>query len=381
MTLTVFVGWAVALAAPPAAPATPAEERAALFRADRVVRLDLTVDKKDIQALRDKPREHVPCVVREDGRETFRVGVHLRGATGSFRGVDDKPGLTLNTTKLPGGRPFHGMTKFSLVNCVQDPTYVQELVCGELFRAAGVPAARVGHAVVTLNGRPLGVYCLKEGYDKGFLREHFRSPAGNLYDGGFLRDIDQPLERMSGPGDGDGDHADLKALAAAAREPDHAKRLDRVGELLELDRFLTLMAIDAFSANWDGYPAKANNYRVYHDPKTGKITFIPSGMDQMFGDPNYDIFAFGGLVARGIIDTKRGREMYLTKLRTVMAGVKPDELRARLKVLEARVRPALTTVDRGAGENYPNQMRGLRDAIDRRVESVGQQLKRAEAQK
>ena len=354
----------------------PSAARAAFFKADRVVRLDLTVSKTDFDLLRNKPREYVPATLKEDGKEVSRTAaIHLRGSQGSFRNVDQKPGLTVNMTKLGGKQAFHGMTKFHLLNCVQDPTYVQELICGDLMSAAGVPAARIAQAVVTLNGRVLGFYALKEGYDKGFLREHFQSARGDLYDGGFLKDIDQQLERSSG-GEGAGDQADLKALVAASREPDHAKRLEKLGKLLEMDHFLALMALDVFTANWDGYPAKANNYRVYHDPKTGKITFIPSGMDQMFGDPNYYLFAFGGQVARSIIETKRGKELYLAKARTVMNDVvKPKELHAKLRSLETRIRPVLREVDKGAADGYADQIRGLRDAIDRRVEGMNRQLK------
>jgi hypothetical protein len=35
------------------------------------------------------------------------------------------------------------MEKFHLNNSVQDPTFMTELICGELFRQAGVPAPRV----------------------------------------------------------------------------------------------------------------------------------------------------------------------------------------------------------------------------------------------
>ena len=354
--------------------AAPAEARRALFDADRVVRIDLTVDKKGYDALRGNPREAVRATLVEGATRYENVALRLRGSMGSFQGVDGKPGLTLSLGKFGGGGRFYGMTKFHLLNCAQDPTYAHELVCGELMRAAGVPAARVAHAVVSLNGRVLGLYALKEGYDKGFLREHFGTAAGNLYDGGFLSDIDRPLHRSSG-GAGDGDRADLKALAEAAREPDHAKRLARLEKSLDLDRFLALMAVDAACSNWDGYPAKANNYRVYCDAKTARATFIPSGMDQMFADPNYDPFAFGGLVARAIVETKRGRELYVAKLRAVSSEVlKPDAVRARLEAVRKRVQPALAGVNRGAGADYGDRVRDFGDAVARRAEGLKRQV-------
>jgi len=84
------------------------------------------------------------------------VALHLKGSAGSFRPVDDKPGLTLILSRGESGGRFHGLRKFHLNNSVQDPTYLSEAVSGGLFRAAGVPAARAAHAVVELNGRKLG---------------------------------------------------------------------------------------------------------------------------------------------------------------------------------------------------------------------------------
>src|SRR6185369_10064116 len=117
--------------------------------------------------LRREPRKYVKATLKEDGKVVARdIGVHIKGAAGSFRGIDDKPGLTLNMNKFGTEARFHGMDKFHLANSVQDPSYLSELLCGELFRAAGVPTSRIGHAVVTINGRGRGLYYVKEGYDR-----------------------------------------------------------------------------------------------------------------------------------------------------------------------------------------------------------------------
>jgi hypothetical protein len=64
----------------------------------------------------------------------------------------------------------------------------------------------VTHARVSLNGRDPGLYVLKEGHDKRFLRRSFDDPTGTYYDG-FCLDIDGGLERDEGKGPADG--ADL----------------------------------------------------------------------------------------------------------------------------------------------------------------------------
>ena len=76
--------------------------------------------------------------------------------------------------------------------------------------------ARADHAVVTLNGRELGLYVLVEGYSKQFLKRHFKRTGGNLYDATVVQDIDTPLQVNSGKNPGD--RSELDRLVEATRE-------------------------------------------------------------------------------------------------------------------------------------------------------------------
>ena len=68
-------------------------------------------------------------------------------------------------------------------NSVQDTTCFAEFLSTQLFRDAGLPAARVTQARVQLNGRDLGLYVVVEAMNRGFLKRHFKTPHGNLYEG------------------------------------------------------------------------------------------------------------------------------------------------------------------------------------------------------
>ena len=369
---------AAGLCGPAPAPAQrPAAETDAFFADGRIPHFVIEVAAKDADSLRRDHRKYVKATLKDGDKVYPDAGLHLRGSTGSLRGFDDKPGLTLNMDKFVDGQTYRGMDKFHLANSVQDPSYLSELICGELFRAAGVPAARIGHATVTLAGRKRGLYYVKEGYDKNFLRRNFKQSHGNFYDGGFLRDIDQPLELISTKKDVP-DRKDLKALVEAAREGDKAKRFQKLEKLLDLDLFISMMVVEVIAADWDGYPIKPNNYRVYHDPDRDKITFIPSGMDQMFGDTGWPVVpGFNGLVARGLIDTPEGRKRYVARFREVVKSVyKPDALAKRLDEVEKRVQPVLAAVDAGAGRDYKNQVERLRAAIRQRGKNLDEQLKK-----
>src|SRR5438105_148182 len=216
-----------------------------LFTNGPVPRLRIEIAPNRLAELRRSSREYVPAMLREGPATYENVGIHLKGSTGSFRGVDDKPALTLSFGKFVPGQRFHGLEKIHLNNSVEDPSYLNEALGSELFRAAGVPAPRVSHALVELNGRFLGLYVLKEGFTRDFLGLHFQRTHGNLYQPVAGHDVDESLARISG--NGPEDLADLKALAAAAQEPDLERRWERLGQTLDLSRFISFMAMEVMT--------------------------------------------------------------------------------------------------------------------------------------
>ena len=138
--------------------------------------IHIQIAKTNLARLRQNAREYVRATIHEGDRVYEEVGIHLKGAAGSFRDIDnEKPAFTLNFDKFVDEQKFRGLDKFSLNNSVQDPTYMTEAICSDLFLAAGVPTPRTAHARVSLNGRDLGLYVLKEGFDKAFLKRHFKN--------------------------------------------------------------------------------------------------------------------------------------------------------------------------------------------------------------
>lgn len=343
----------------------------AFFANAPIPRLKIEITGTNLAALRQDNRKYVHATVRE-GETVFEdVGIHLKGAVGSFRGLDDRPALTLNFDKFKEGQKFHGLDKLHLNNSVQDASYMTEILCGDLFRAAGVPAPRGTHARVEFNGRDLGLYVLKEGFDKTFLKRHFKNAKGNLYDGGFIKEITDPLEKDSGEGDVK-DHADLKALADAAQEVDPIKRIARLEKVLDLDRFISFIALEIMTWHWDGYALKRNNYRVYHDPAADKIVFFPHGMDQMFWDPAGPILpSMEGLVARAVVTTSEGRRRYRERISMLLTNVlKADVLTNRMNQLQRRIRPALAEISPDAARNHDGAVNSLRNQIVQRVQNL-----------
>lgn len=356
----------------------PTEE---FFASTNVLRIRIEIPPEGIERLskyqfqfgQQSERESVNATVREGNNVYTNVSLHLKGAAGSFRPITDNPAMTLNFDKNVANQRFHGLEKISLNNSVQDPTLVSEQLSRELFLKAGVPAARASHAVVELNGRPLGVYVLVEGFNKQFLKRHFKKSGGNLYDGGFLKDINADLALNSGK---ENDQSDRQRLLEAVQEPDIAKRVSRLEEVLDLDRFLTYVALDVMLWDWDGYSQNRNNWRLYHDPGTGKMTFIPHGLDQMFWKPEGSILPqMQGMVSKAVLQAPELRARYFRKINELRASVfQPEAMTNRVRAIAAKVQPILAREDKEKAAEQERALTKFCDAIIRRTRSIDEQL-------
>jgi hypothetical protein len=347
------------------------------FEKGTIPELRIRVSDGELEKLKAENRKYVRCTIVENGKTTFKnMAIKLKGAAGSFREFDDRPALTFNSSKFNKGQSFHAMNKFHLNNSVQDETYVHEWLCQELFRQAGVPAPRVTHARVWLNDRDVGLYVLKEGFDKTFLERHFEDPDGNLYDGGFVQDIDQELEKDAG--EGPDDHSDLTALVEACREPNLEERWRRVEELLDVDAFITFMAMELMTCHWDGYTQNSNNYRLYFNPTDKKAHFFPHGMDQMFGDPGASILEYPGpIVSSTVMQNSEWRAKYRKRVASLLPLFDPaDKLQARVDVLRDRLQPVLAAIDPQIARDHVDRVKELNDRLAARAESLKEQNER-----
>ncbi len=320
-------------------------------------------------------REDVRVTVREGGRVYTNVAVHLKGSY-SYQDLDGKPSLTLNFDKFAPGQTFHGLDKIHLNNSIQDPTYLSERISRELFQSAGVPAARVGYAKVRLNDRELGLYVLVEGYNKRFVKRHFPSAKGNLYDGGSGNDITKSLEADAG--ENRTNRSDLIQLAAACREKGASNRMAALERILDVDRFLSFAATELLLQHWDGYCLGPNNFRIFHDVSQGRMVFMPHGLDQILGaglsPPKVLTPKWDGLVARGLLSLPEGRRRFLDRVEQVFTNHFIEEkLLARVDQLATQVRDsgALGLVERF---RYAALVEGFKSRITRRTAEVRSQL-------
>lgn len=364
----------------------PVDKAADDFSADATIpRLRIDIPPEGMAVLKEyhqvwkQPRPEridVPVTIHEGDTVYTNVAFHLKGSF-SFQPIDSKPSLTLNFDKLAPGQRFHGLTKIHLNNSIQDPSYLCEQLARDLFNSLGVPAPRAGHALVSINGRDLGLFVLIEGANKQFVKRHFPSAEGNLYDGGAGGEVSSALKVDSG--ENPNDRSDLKRLVQAARETNVVKRLERLEQLLDVERFINFAATEAFLVHWDGYCIGQNNYRIFHDVTRDKMVFIPHGMDQLFGVSSSTSLSitppFRGLVAKALFAIPEARRRYLRRLEELTSKeLSVEALHGRIDRLAELLRAALADQPQTLGQ-IEQYLRALKGRIALRAASVKEQLK------
>ncbi len=321
------------------------------------------------------PRRYAECTMMEgdDAKVWKGVAVKLKGSAGSFQGPDAKPGLSISMNKYQKAERWNGFLKWHLNNGAQDNSFLNEEISCEMARKAGVPASRCAHALVKWQGRDLGLFVFKEAFDKDFLAKFFKNTDGDLYDGGFVSEINQNMEKDQG----DPLRRDnIKELIAACQEGDVKKRWERLAKVVDIEEYLSFIAIESITCHWDGYNFNRNNYRLYFDVDSGKATFFLHGTDQTFGDANFPVTReSGAMVGQAIMSNPEWKQAYRARVQKIYDEIlKPIDWPGRVVEVGEKVRAAIALRDERMAKEYENRIKEARDRVANRIAGIAKQL-------
>lgn len=358
------------------APFRTTDGGAELFDSGVVRTIELTIAPEVIDALNAEayppecvrwPRTSRPADVVIDGEAFPGVGVRIKGGCGSARDFFQKPSLKVSLSwddpdvpGCPATRRYLGQRTLTLNNGVQDPTAKHEAMGYRLYRAAGVPAPRVAHAWVRVNGEDYGLYQLVETIDRRMLSRFFDDNDGMMYEGAYWCDLvpwNVPADDTAfscfqrsfepdacdAPPPAGADPTDWELLRALTAGLDALEGgfYPAVRELFDFDRFLSMWAADAVLSHWDAYSFHiVNNYRVYHDPRTGLWTMLPWGIDQTFdGGGDVDPWSTSARMIASCASDPACDAAFAARLAEVTALFESLDFAAQSEALHARLRP------------------------------------------
>lgn len=268
-----------------------------LYLPEHMLEVDLTLAPADWDRIRGEGRSinqsfsgckdrafeytFVPATATVDGVTVERVGLRKKGYLGSISQV--KPSLRLDFAEYDGSKTLHGQKDLTLNNSRSDSSLLHQCLSYRVFAAAGIPAPRCSFARVRANGQELGIYVNVEPIKKPLLRRFYRNDDGNLYEGNSAADfrpghIDffEKKTNESNP-----DRSELERIRVAL-ESEGAEMLAKLEPLVDLDQFLRYWAVETIVGHWDSFAGNLNNFFIYYDQTTGKVTFIPWGTDDSF---------------------------------------------------------------------------------------------------
>ena len=335
------------------------------FDTSRLVKIDLKVEPADwdkvrvqhrslVKTLRTdippseqkKPFSYVSANLTIDSTDIGRVAIRKKGFVGSLD--YDRPSLKIQIDQYEKKKMFAGVDTLTLNNNKQDGSRVHQLVGYQFFRAAGLPASHCNLALVSVNGKSLGVYSNVESLDKHYFRRAFKSAKGTLYEGTVCDFHVHSLVRFERKFGSKKAIASIKN-ASMALDSDDRSILDKLGRHLNLDQFYRYWAAEVLVGHWDGYVSNKNNYFVYFDSKSERLHFLPWGLDQLATDRNmfwrqgFDppkSIKADAAIPRRLYKNPEARKKYFAAMRSLLDEVWDEEkLVAQIDDLQAMINP------------------------------------------
>jgi hypothetical protein len=251
-----------------------------------------------------------------------RIGVRSRGA-GGRSGI--KPSLRLDFNRYVQDQQFLELSAIVLANAVQDPAMLARRLSMLVFAALELPAPRVVHARLFVNGEYVGLYEAVEAIEKAFLKRAFgwdrtgrhRRDDGYLFEykwdehydwsyfgydlEGYARLFEPKTHELDAPAVL---YAPVDAMFRAINEASDATFEREVGEYLYLAVFIRHLAVERFISDIDGFLGDwgPNNFFFYRFEGGNLSAVIPWDKDSTFFDLYDDIY-------RGFERTVLGRRI------------------------------------------------------------------------
>lgn len=355
-----------------------------VFPDDRVQRLDLAIDADTYATMHanmvdlygepgtggggpppggasDVEPDFVPVTVTYDGTTWHHVGMRYKGnsslRTAWRQGVLKLP-FRLDFDEFEDTYPetldqrFFGFKKLTFSSGFKDASLMREKVCAELFRAAGVPAARGAFYEIYLDTgdgagpRYMGLYTAVEDPSNRFLDSQFTDDSGNLYkpDGpaaAWTTFDPDDFDKKTNEDAADWTDVELAIAALHGSRADAAAWRAELEARVDVDGFLRWLAGNQAMMNWDTYGVMTHNYYVYGDPADGgRLRWIPWDLNEcllpatMARTVLLDEVGTSWPLIRYLLDDPVYRARYLELLDEFAAGpFAADAVKARLRAV------------------------------------------------
>lgn len=180
---------------------------------------------------------------------------------------------------------LYGFQELSMSPGFNDNSLIREKVAADIFREAGIPAARTAFYRVYIDfgagKKYCGIYTMVEVVDDTMIQNQFAEDPeakGNIYkpESTFQTFQQSAFEKKNN--EDKPDYSDVQAfvtaLNATNRTSDASTWRANLEKVFNVDHYLKYLAVNNTIVNWDAYGAMAHNHYLYNSP-TRKLIWIP----------------------------------------------------------------------------------------------------------
>ena len=301
-----------------------------------------------------------------DGNKIKSVGIRTKGFIGSLN--PERPSLKIKFNEYVDQSPVQGLDRLTLNNNVQDVSLASQFLTYKLFNKAGIPAPRVSHCKVTVNGEYLGVYSHVESVRSPFIKKHFQRNSGELYEGTISDFYPIAVQNIEAKNSYTEKNRTQALKLAEILETKEGFDLNEAKKFINLKQFVRFWAMESLLGFWDGYTNNQNNYYAYSNPNDQKrFHFIPWGADGAFTKGRGPFGKFGGdenhpnsvysqsMLANRLFQSDEVKALYKTTMVDILKNVwDENEIIADIKRIQAFTMDHLHSrqnrLDEGAGK-------------------------------
>jgi len=373
---------------PTPTPGGSAPAGASLFDPSVLHEASLDIDPSAWQALRDNylSNQYYAANLTVDGVAVRQVGIRSRGE-GSRS--EEKPGLKVEFDKYVPAQEYYGYKSLVIDNMTQDSSMLRERLSFLVFEAMGIAAPRNAFTRLTVNREYWGLFNLVEPVSKPFLEARLGEKSGTLFDYEWQFPYDfswlgpataryvplpfQPETNEEKPDVAAG----LVAFIRAINEEPDATFLAAMAGRLDVDRFLTHLAVENAIAEGDGILGDQglNNFYLYEYGAKNRFVFIPWDKDSTFRShawPLYRNLEENELTRRLAADPAKRRVYADAVVRAAESFVNPRWLTPQLETAYQQIRSAALGDSRKPYTNaqFEGGVSGVRGVIAAREQDI-----------
>ena len=280
-----------------------------VFNPNNISDLKLIIPKKSQKVLANRNRsEYVPAqfqlTIGTKQTPLMDVAIKIKGTTSRY-GINttyqySSYKVKFNYNKAHEKQTLLGLESLTLNAMTQDSSKLHETYAYATYRAMGIPASRTGYTHMTMSKNiphpDRGLYLVLESLDDVFLGNNFTDVTQHLYENnhnfneiapytvGKNVKLDSRFEVKEG-WKATPNRNDLRAFAKGI-QTSGKKLWDFLETNSDRDKLIMQFAVDNFTGGWDTYSGPLqNNYQIRSN-QLGKMTFIPWGLDNTWGE-NY----------------------------------------------------------------------------------------------